>query len=536
MKRTAFLAELRAAILAALNDQLAMSPWRATIDTSVDQMLASYREKSAGALERAIRAEAPEAASCTDARGYIPVVCAHVRARVQKELESSPAPDDAASGVMGVATAAAGAVVGAVSSAVDAAAGALSSLGNLLFKRKGAAGGAAAGERVQLARGRPLEADVRSRMEGALGGDFGGVRIHDDQAAARAAGRRDALAFTLGTDVAFGSGQYRPGTPVGDALLAHELAHVMQQRTPSEASPPEAALEADADTVATAATTALWDPASARAGVARARLRSGLSLQRCTPARSAPTDPHGRYQYYLEDGAKRLAAAGFGTPLDPDFKDHFDKRFWDWEYDETYSRRLRVKDGKRPSDAMDAMFDDLGSWRVDCDHLIQIAHLWAMRNTFPDQFDTQAPTIELRPRGSTGLKTRAHYGRNGPGDAWFVAEPLKPGEAWLKLTPQAVGKTTEQLVDEAPVGSRVRLTNLKANTSDAFRHENSLKLGPDRFAAAGFTRGILDSGDKNVFSLAELQERLAKNQDSSADRGYMAKNVFVDEIEHFDTP
>ena len=92
--------------------------------------------------------------------------------------------------------------------------------------------GPAAGGTPTLSRlgsGRPLSPALASRMTGALGGDFSGVRVHIDPPAARAAKSVDANAFTVGQHVYFGAGTYQPGAPAGDRLLAHELVHTMQQ-------------------------------------------------------------------------------------------------------------------------------------------------------------------------------------------------------------------------------------------------------------------------------------------------------------------
>jgi len=66
-------------------------------------------------------------------------------------------------------------------------------------------------------------------MEARFGRNFNSVRIHDDAASHRAAAALDARAFTLGDHIAFGAGQYAPGTQSGMGLLAHELTHVAQQ-------------------------------------------------------------------------------------------------------------------------------------------------------------------------------------------------------------------------------------------------------------------------------------------------------------------
>jgi hypothetical protein len=76
--------------------------------------------------------------------------------------------------------------------------------------------------------GRPLEAGARGRMEAGFGADFSGVRVHDDARAAESARAVDAHAYTVGSDIAFAAGRYAPGTAAGERLLAHELAHTLQ--------------------------------------------------------------------------------------------------------------------------------------------------------------------------------------------------------------------------------------------------------------------------------------------------------------------
>ena len=87
-------------------------------------------------------------------------------------------------------------------------------------------------ERVQdvlRTSGQPLDASVRRQMEAGLGHDFGRVRIHADDRAADSAGAIHALAYTSGHHIVFGEGQYSAGSPDGQRLLRHELAHVIQQ-------------------------------------------------------------------------------------------------------------------------------------------------------------------------------------------------------------------------------------------------------------------------------------------------------------------
>jgi uncharacterized protein DUF4157 len=77
--------------------------------------------------------------------------------------------------------------------------------------------------------GRPLEPGVRKAMEARFAHDFSRVRVHTDGVAAKSARTVGALAYTVGDDIAFGRDGFAPGTPFGRRLIAHELAHVVQQ-------------------------------------------------------------------------------------------------------------------------------------------------------------------------------------------------------------------------------------------------------------------------------------------------------------------
>lgn len=85
------------------------------------------------------------------------------------------------------------------------------------------------GEAAGASRGRSLPDSVRTDLERRLGYDFGDVRVHTGPHADAMARSLDAVAFTVGRDVFFRAGAYRPGTVEGKRLLAHELTHVVQQ-------------------------------------------------------------------------------------------------------------------------------------------------------------------------------------------------------------------------------------------------------------------------------------------------------------------
>jgi len=88
--------------------------------------------------------------------------------------------------------------------------------------------------------GRPLEPRVQADMEGRLGGSFGDVRIHTDGPAAASARAVDAKAYTVDNEIVFDEGAYHPSTAAGRRTIAHELTHVIQQRSgPVDGTPAE---------------------------------------------------------------------------------------------------------------------------------------------------------------------------------------------------------------------------------------------------------------------------------------------------------
>ena len=87
--------------------------------------------------------------------------------------------------------------------------------------------------------GAPLEPAVRQRMEASFDTDFSDVRVHSGGGAAASARAVDAHAYTVGNEVVLGDGQ-TPGSPTHERTLAHELTHVVQQRSgPVEGTPRE---------------------------------------------------------------------------------------------------------------------------------------------------------------------------------------------------------------------------------------------------------------------------------------------------------
>ncbi|HEY0106165.1 MAG TPA: DUF4157 domain-containing protein, partial [Rhizomicrobium sp.] len=82
---------------------------------------------------------------------------------------------------------------------------------------------------VLQSQGQPLDPATRAYMEPRFGRDFSDVRVHADAKAAEASRSIAAKAWTSGRQIAFGTGQYAPASDAGKGLLAHELAHTVQQ-------------------------------------------------------------------------------------------------------------------------------------------------------------------------------------------------------------------------------------------------------------------------------------------------------------------
>jgi len=294
MKKSEFLAELHTAVCNTAEEALAGTGRSTEGCPYFDYWFGYYSGQDCHHIERAIHKYAPEASSATTVSEYISLIVARVRGSVElwaNTGEAPGAPEDLPSAMPEAASTA-----GAEDSGAEN--------GNILFKgREGGAkdAGNPRALQAQLGSGQPLDSDVNSRMSSAFGYDFSRVRTHTDSQAAAISSDLNARAFTIGRDVAFGAGEYQPGTMIGDAILAHELAHVAQQGEANSSTGPmpsdgslQNALEEDADTSAVGAVVSLWSATkgwlSDVAQNAMPRLKTGLKLQRCKGGKEKPPD------------------------------------------------------------------------------------------------------------------------------------------------------------------------------------------------------------------------------------------------------
>lgn len=112
---------------------------------------------------------------------------------------------------------------------------------------RGSAGVPAIVARVLRTPGQALDTPARAEMEGRFGHDFTHVRVHTDAGAAQSARAIHAQAFTFGRHVVMGEGRYQPNTEPGMRLLAHELAHVVQQGNQAADTVPARAISQPGD-------------------------------------------------------------------------------------------------------------------------------------------------------------------------------------------------------------------------------------------------------------------------------------------------
>ena len=175
--------------------------------------------------------------------------------------------------------------------------------------------------------GRPLDAASRAYFEPRFRHDFSKVRVHSDSSASRSAQAVDALAYTVGNNIAFAHGRYSPESTTGRHLLAHELAHVVQQNSsvsgdsgPIEIGPTNSPLETSANNAAVRVTAgdaaSVWNAGDS--SLARMEGGRGCSLlSRASDDGSSKNDcgKDGRPLNATErSGAKDI----FGTTLDED--------------------------------------------------------------------------------------------------------------------------------------------------------------------------------------------------------------------------
>ncbi|HSR95922.1 MAG TPA: DUF4157 domain-containing protein, partial [Kofleriaceae bacterium] len=285
MLKIDFLDQLRVQVTEVANAEL--GPTYSAIGCPyIEQYFGRYRGQPASSAEALLRRFAPAAQAAKTAAEMIPPVIARVREGVRQWRETGEPPPELAAAAPTEGGAGVPAPTQAQALRTPDGRETLASL------------------EAELGPGQALDGATASRMSNALGVDVSATRVHTGAIASRKAADARALAFAVGGNVVMGAGAPSAGTLVGDALLAHELAHTAQQAhaaaDPVARRAPigieDAAAEDHADAAAASALAQLHGEKAERAGLAtRAAdvFRTGLQLQRCKehPAPSTEKAP-----------------------------------------------------------------------------------------------------------------------------------------------------------------------------------------------------------------------------------------------------
>jgi hypothetical protein len=338
-----FLAALREQVEAAAADKFGPL-WSVAGCHYIEKYFAHYQGRSAKEIERAMKLYAPEAAASGNAQVAIAAVTARVRIGMDTWESTGELPADAA------AIAPPSASTDAAEAQTAAPADAAHAMHECTAACKHAPGEHPSNPMAALGEGQALSSDVASRMGDALGADVSGARVHTGDSAGDFAKAQRATAVAIGQDIAFAPGAFQPGTLEGDALLAHELAHTVQQQGADPKQKPareSAAAEDNADAAAAGALGQLYgggkEAAAATFGGSLAGIMStGLALQRCSPENTkAPP---------VKSGAPAAAGPTRPKPIGPatDKPEVHSERFDnDKVLDEIKSGKATIKPGDK---------------------------------------------------------------------------------------------------------------------------------------------------------------------------------------------
>jgi hypothetical protein len=298
--------------------------------------------------------------------------------------------------------------------------------------------------------GQGLEPSVRGPMEARFGHSFAGVRVHTDPLADQSARAVHADAYTVGRDIVFRTGRYAPGTGAGRRLIAHELAHVVQQsgaaardERPLEIAPAYGASEREAEHAASLAMNG--SPAGVRPGRAHA-----AAIQRQAAGGEEEKKP-------ADEGTAPATAAPQPDP-------------------EIEARAFEL----RATSLLDPAYMRASLLRLDLDSLMRVT---------PPPWASPMPTDEGKPAVPAG-KGPDEPRRAGAGDL------LK---AVMKVP--AVDEALTRLQQDAGQQARTAWRGLSGG-------EKALVITQSALIGGGTVAGILTQPDARQFTLDLLQNRL----------------------------
>jgi hypothetical protein len=322
MRKSAFLDRLKMEVCDTVNQALAGTPFSSDKCPYIQASFARHQNSSPVQIEALIKRYNPDAAKAQSAEELIQQMKVKVYASALQWAKTGGDMSGVTQVFGGIADGI-NSVAGSVASGVGSIAGGIASgigniasgIGNMLFKEN--AGGATATQTPQaivqsLGTGNSIEGGTRSKMESAFGTSFSDVQIHTDSHAAELSRDMNARAFTVGNHIAFAGNEYQPGTLTGEALMAHELAHTIQQdngkagNTQMKGGSEYSALEEDADQAAVGAMVKGYGGKDDDSKIKKNKgIRTGLRLSRCkdcgttTPAKIDDPKKYPTYEAWL---------------------------------------------------------------------------------------------------------------------------------------------------------------------------------------------------------------------------------------------
>lgn len=291
MRRSDFLSRLNEEVCVTVNEALAGTPFSSDNCPYIRVAFAKHQNSSALELEQLIGRYAPS----TNAAQSIDEIIVQMKARVYEAAKHWAT----TGGDLSAAAQILGGMPGMSNNEVGSTA---RNDSGILFKAND--GGANPTQSPQsvmqsLGKGNAMDGGPRGTMETALGSSFSDVEIHTDSNAANLSKNMNARAFTVGNHIAFGKGEYQPGTVEGNALLAHELAHVQQQSGAQknglgwDGNKNNKELEEEADEAAVQSLMVSGGNGKRMQRLSKnvkGRLKRGLSIQRCSDKPKGKSD------------------------------------------------------------------------------------------------------------------------------------------------------------------------------------------------------------------------------------------------------
>ncbi|MGD1842525.1 MAG: DUF4157 domain-containing protein [Thermonemataceae bacterium] len=295
LTKTAFLTQLQAHVIAVVEEVLTESPYSSEVCPYIERVFLTHQQSSAQELLALLYRYAPFSRQARSATEMVTIIGHHAREAAQQWLQEAPLVSihpEVAAQIPSQEEAEASTVS---LQAKNKTSGSLEQWAGGIFRKAWHnLSGVSLHPRAvlrRLGRGRPLDSTTREQMEQAFGQNFGEVEVHTDATAVKLSEEMNARAFTVGNHIAFNVGQYQPGTPLGDALLAHELAHVVQQQGAEENYQAKSvngaeydSLEQEADQAAVGVVGQLYGGKAKGGSQLLSNLKGGLQLQRCCEA------------------------------------------------------------------------------------------------------------------------------------------------------------------------------------------------------------------------------------------------------------